>query len=63
MEKALGRKLHLDETVHHINGVRHDNRLENLQLWSSSHPRGQRVDDKVSWALEMIARYAPEKLA
>lgn len=63
MEQQLGRKLLPDETVHHINGVRNDNRPENLELWSSSHPKGQRVEDKVEWALEMLGRYAPDRVA
>lgn len=63
MEAAIGRALWPDENVHHINGVRDDNRIENLELWSTSQPAGQRVDDKVAWALEIIARYAPENLA
>lgn len=57
MEQALGRRLTPDESVHHINGVRDDNRLENLELWSSTHPPGQRVEDLVAWAHEIIARY------
>ena len=38
MERKLGRLLHTDEVVHHINGVKTDNRLENLRLMSrTSH--------------------------
>lgn len=57
MELHIGRPLYPEETVHHINGVRHDNRIKNLELWSSSHPKGQRVAEKLAWAKEIIAKY------
>ena len=50
-----------DETVHHRNGDRLDNRPENLELWSTAQPKGQRVEDKVAWAYALLARYDPRR--
>jgi hypothetical protein len=57
MQQKLGRPLFKAETVHHINGNRQDNRIENLELFSSRHGPGQRVIDKVDFAIEMLQLY------
>src|SRR5258708_6702662 len=58
MERILGRELAADETVHHKNGIKTDNRPENLELWVSWQPHGCRVDDLVTFAREVLGRYS-----
>jgi hypothetical protein len=60
------------EEVHHVNGQRDDNRTDgplknfrsgNLELWNTSQPGGQRVVDKVRFAMDILQEYAPDLLA
>lgn len=57
IEQNINRELFDFETVHHINGVRDDNRIENLELWARTQPPGQRVEDKIIWAKEFLSSY------
>jgi hypothetical protein len=57
MEEHLGRELFPDEKVHHLSGDKLDNRIENLELWTISHPAGQRVTDAIAHAKELLRRY------
>lgn len=52
MEQHLGRPLEKNENIHHRNGIRHDNRIENLELWVKVQPHGQRVEDLVRFVVE-----------
>lgn len=61
MEAVLGRALYPGENVHHKNGVRFDNSPENLELWVTSQPSGQRPDDLVEWAHTILDRYGPKE--
>lgn len=57
MEQHLGRPLWPDEEVHHRNRRRSDNRIENLELWTTAQPAGGRVEDLIAFYVE---RYPDE---
>jgi hypothetical protein len=56
MQQVLGRDLLPGENVHHKNGIRDDNRPENLELWVTFQPKGQRPEDLLVWADEIQRR-------
>ena len=62
MRVYLGRDLYPGENVHHKNGNRIDNSEENLEVWISQQPPGQRVTDLVEFAIKILRQY-PDALA
>lgn len=58
--KDSGRALRPEETVHHLNGLHADYRIENLELFASRHPPGQRVQDLVAFAITLLRDYPEE---
>jgi hypothetical protein len=63
VEKRIGRFVGKTETIHHINGIRSDNRDENLELWDKNHPPGQRNSEKMPFYMaELEAKCDPAAL-
>lgn len=60
MSEALKRPLLPKEEVHHMDGNRANNNLSNLELWNTSQPPGQRVEDKIKWAFEILNLYGTD---
>ncbi len=60
MEQYLWWTFFSDNSGRPKNGDRSDNRIENLELWGTSQPKGQNILDKVEWAKEILSLYESE---
>lgn len=63
IEQALGRHLWAYENVHHKNGRKDDNRLDNLEVWITAQPKGQRPEDLAAWVVEHYRELVEQALA
>ena len=62
MSEKIGRPLVKGENVHHIDGARDNNEPKNLELWTTSQPSGQRVEDKIEWAINFLRGHGYETI-
>ena len=60
MSEFLDRPLHKNENVHHRNGFKDQNGINNLELWTVHQPPGQRAEDVLAWCEAYIAQYADD---